>query len=157
MVYPIPAGVDTDAWTGLKFGFRVDRAAGAIAQGGALTLFSVAGGRVALLGVLGEVTTIIQAQANAAKLLHAPTVGTAVDLCTTLDINGKEVGTLLGISGVFGDALIGANAGAGRLPHAPIVLPVGNLRMNCVASSTGQVKWTAWWMALDTGASLVAA
>jgi hypothetical protein len=152
-----PGAVDQGAFRGIRFGFAVPRVTGNIAQTGSLTLFTVAGGRVVLNGIIGQVTTIIQAQANAAKLLHTPTVGTLLDLCATLDINAKEVGALFGITGTFATAMVGANAGACVLPTNPIVLPVGNLRMNCAASSTGQVQWTCWYLPLDEGASLVAA
>lgn len=157
MARPNPAAQDQDAYTALMYGFAAEKAAGALPQTGTASLFTVAGGRVLLMAIIGEVVTVLGATATNLKLLHTPTVGTAVDLCAVLAVANKEAGTLFGITGTFGDALVGANAGAGVCPKNGIVLPVGNLGWNTNANDTGTVKWTAWWVPLDSGATLVAA
>jgi len=153
-VVPNPGAVDGDAFTAQRFGFKTDRATGNIAQAGALTLFTVTGGRILLLGLIGEVTTIIQAQANNMKIISTPTVGTAVDIAAVVESNGKEVGALAGVDGTFATALSIANAGAGIMCARPVVIPVGTIQQNCVAASTGQMKWSAFWLPLDPGARL---
>jgi hypothetical protein len=150
-----PAAVDMPSFMALRLGIRADKAAAALPQTNHSTLFTIAGGRIALLGIIGEVTTIIQTQANNTKLTARPTTGTAVDICAVLSITAKEVGTLLGITGLFSDALVGANAGAGVLQRNPIILPIGTLDLDCAASNTGAIKWAAWYMPLDEGATLV--
>lgn len=152
-----PANADLPAFGFMRFGARADKAAAALPQTATGTLFTVSGGRVALLGLVGEVVSALGATATNAKILHTPTVGTAVDLCAVLAIASKEAGTLFGISGVFGDAMVGANAGAGILPTRPVVLPPGALGLNTNANNTGTVKWTAYYLPLDDGATLVAA
>jgi hypothetical protein len=133
----------------IGFGIKVDKATAALPQTTTGTLFTVSGGRVLLTGIVGEVTTIVQAQANNTKLVSTPTVGTAVDLCAVLDITGDEAGCLYGITGVFGDAMVGANAGATYLQLRPIVIPVGTIKLSCAASNTGSVKWSMTYIPLD--------
>lgn len=138
----------------ILLGSKVDKATAALPQTAAGTLFTVTGGRILLTSIVGEVTTVIQTQANNTKLVATPTTGTAVDICAVLDISAKEVGTLFGITGLFSDALVGANAGATVLPRNPVVIPIGTIKLNCAASNTGSVKWSVTYVALDDGASV---
>jgi hypothetical protein len=138
-------------------GVRVDRAASNIAQSGTLDLFTVAGGRVLVWMILGQVTTIIQAQADAVKLIAHPTTGSDVDLCATADINGLEVGGKLSLNGTLATALGKTLAGAAAGLALPVIIDPGVIRMNAAASNTGQIKWTLWYMPIDQGASVVAA
>jgi hypothetical protein len=141
----------------ILLGQKVDRATAALPQTAAGTLFTVTGGRILLTGIVGEVSTVIQTQANNTKIQSVPAVGTTVDLCAVLDITADEVGCLYGITGLFSDALVGANAGAGVLQHRSIVVPVGAIKLNCAASNTGSVKWSLTYIPLDNGASVAAA
>lgn len=141
----------------IALGSKVDRATAALPQTAAGTLFTVTGGRIALTSIVGEVTTVIQTQANNTKLQSVPTVGTTVDLCAVLDITAKEVGALFGITGLFSDALVGGTAGATVLPRNPIIIPVGAIKLNCAASNTGAVKWSITYVPLDDAASVAAA
>ena len=141
----------------IRFGIKVDRATASLPQTTQSALFTVATGRVLLTGIVGEVTTVIQTQANNTKIVSNPTTGTDVDLCAVLNITAKEVGTLFGITGLFSDALVGANAGAGVLPRNGIVIPIGTIDLNCAASNTGSVKWSVTYVPLDNGATITAA
>ena len=140
----------------LNLGMRVDKATATLPAGVAGALFNVIGGRVAIMGILGEVTTVIQTQINGTKLTANPTVGTAVDLCTALDITADEVGCLYGITGNVGDALVGANAGYAPLPEQPLVVAEGTIDLDCAATNTGSVKWSVWYVPLDDGAYIEA-
>jgi hypothetical protein len=142
---------------GISLGLKVDRATATLPQSTAGTLFTVTGGRIALTSIVGEVTTVIQTQANNTKLQSVPTTGTTVDLCAVLDITADEVGCLYGITGLFSDAMVGSNAGATVLPRNPIVVPVGAIKLNCAASNTGSVKWSITYIPLDDAASVAAA
>lgn len=141
----------------MVLGLRVDRATATLPQTTHSALFNVKGGRVAITGIVGEVTTIIQNQANNTKLTAYPTTGTAVDLCAVLSIANDEVGCLYGITGVPADALVGANAGAGPLCYRPLVVNIGTIDLDCAASNTGSVKWSIWYVPLDDGAYVEAA
>lgn len=149
------AGID--AAQPRSVGQRVIRATANLPQGVAAAIFTVAGGRVLVTQIVGEVTTIIQVVANATKLTANPTTGTSVDLCATLDITGDEEGALYGISGTFADALFGVNAGALEGQDKPAVVPIGTIDLDCAGSATGQVQWDIWYIPLDDGATIVAA
>jgi len=139
------------------FGGRVDRATATLPQTAQSALFTVSGGKVAILGIVGEVTTAIQNQANNTKIVSNPTTGTDVDLCAVLNIANDEIGTLYGITGTFATAMVGVNAGAGVMCSQPVVVPPGTIDLNCAASNTGSVKWSIWWLPLDDGATVTAA
>jgi len=109
------------------------------------------------MAILGEVTTVIQTQANNTKLVANPTAGTSVDLCAVLNISADEVGCLYGVTGTVGDALIGVNAGYAPLPARPLVVAAGTIDLDCAASNTGSVKWSIWYAPLDDGAVVTAA
>lgn len=141
----------------LQFGIKVDRAIATLPQTAAAAIFNIVGGRVLLTAIVGEVTVVIQTQANNTKLTANPTTGTSVAICAVLDITAKEVGTLFGISGLNSDALIGINAGALPGQTRPVVLPVGTIDLDCAASNTGSVKWSVLYMPLDDGAYMEAA
>ncbi len=149
--------LDAAAARTLLLGTRVDRATATLPQTTQAALFTVSGGRIMLTSIVGEVTTIIQTQANNTKLVANPTTGTDVDICAVLSITAKEVGCLFGITGLFSDAMVGANAGATVLPRNPVVIPVGTLDLSCAASNTGSVKWSITYVPFDAGAAVVAA
>lgn len=149
--------VQGDQLRTILFGSKADRTAAALPQTTQAALFTVTGGRVLVTSIVGEVTTVIQTQANATKLISNPTTGTDVDLCATLDITADQVGCLYGITGLFSDAMVGANAGAGVVPRNAVVVPVGTIDLSCAASNTGAVKWSLTYIPLDNGASVTAA
>lgn len=141
----------------IGLGLRVDRATATLPQTTAAAIFTVSGGRVAITGIVGEVTTVIQTQANDTKLTANPTTGTSVDLCAALNITADEAGCLYGIDGTVANALVGANAGYCPLPAMPLVVNEGTIDLDCAASNTGSVKWSIWYFPLDLGAEVTAA
>lgn len=138
-------------------GVRVDRATANLPQTATGTLFTVSGGRVMVTSIVGQVTTVVQAQANAVKLRATPTVGAVNDMSTTVDINAAAVGSLLAATGLAGDALVLSAGGAVSLLRNPILVAVGNIGLTTAASSTGQVKWSLTYIPYDDGAAVVAA
>lgn len=154
MPYPNPAAVDREIYSALRLGFRVDRATDTLPQTAAEALFTISGGRV-LAYILGEVTTVIQTQANNTQLIHNPGTGTSSNLCADLDISADEVSTLYSITGTPADAMLGAGQ-AVRFGN-PVVLHEGTVDLDCAASNTGSVKWSLWYVPIDEGASVAAA
>lgn len=154
---PNPGSQDLAVWAGLAFGVPVERPTAALPATTQAALFNVVGGRVAILSIIGEVTTVIQTQANNTKLVSNPTVGTDVDLCAVLSITAKEVGALFGITGLFSDAMVGANAGATVIPRNPVVVAAGTIDLSCAATNTGAVKWQIRYLPIDEGAYITAA
>lgn len=147
-----------DRITQLALGYRVSKSAATLPATTTQNIFTITGGRIAVFLLLGEVTTIVQAQACNLKVTSAPTTGTAVDLSSNLDINGKEAGTLL-LSELDGTALVGANAGAALsgVGTAFCIVPIGSIRIETSATNTGATKWDLFYFPLDMGAVAVSA
>ena len=145
------------AWFDKVSPVKVTRAISPLPQTKTETLFTVAGGKVKLTSLVGQITTAISADANAAKILHTPTEGSVIDLCATIDINAYAKGDVLSVTGIFADTLMPATKG-GAAPGMtkPIILKAGALGMNCAASKTGNIQWIAEYIPLDDGATLVA-
>lgn len=146
-----------DVLSQVHLGARVQRATAAIPQSTTGHIFNVVGGRVLVRMLLGEVTTIIQAQATTIKVTATPTAGSAVDMSATVDINALEVGGKLVLNGTAATALTKANAGSIIAQSTSVVVAVGTIDLITVASSTGALKWSIWYMPLDDGASITAA
>lgn len=149
--------VQGDQLRSIVLGQKVDRATATLPQTATGALFNITGGRVLVTDITGEVTTVLGATATNAKLVSTPTTGTAVDLCAVLAVASKEVGTLFGITGLFSDAMVGANAGASVAPRNGVVIPIGSIGLNTSASNTGSVKWSITYVPLDNGATVTAA
>jgi hypothetical protein len=139
----------------LLFGEKVSKAAANLPQSTNTVLFTVAGGRVILTALVGKVTTVIQSQATTLKLTAYPTTGTAADMCATTDMNAKEVGTLVSITGLATDALTAVSSGfVGTFTRHNIVVDVGTIKWVTAASSTGQMSWDLFYCSLDDGATV---
>jgi len=138
-------------------GMRVDKAAIAVAAISTKSLFTVVGGNCLVVGLIGEVTTIIETQADATKYISTPTVGSAVDLCSAVDITAQEVGGLLTITGVLATAAVKGTAGAGVMMANSIVVAPGVIGLNTAADNTGAMKFSIWYVPLEDGAYIEAA
>lgn len=139
----------------LLFGVRVEKSTGTLAAT-TIPLFTVAGGKVLLTSIVGEVTTAITV-ANSYKLQHNPTTGTTKDLCAATDIGTTDTpaGNLLGFQGLTGDSIL---TGPGAVPtiKQPIVLTAGQIE-SVSAGTDGVILWVVTYVPLDNGATLVAA
>lgn len=151
---PSPAGLSgPEAW------IRVDKAAATLPATTTQNIFTIAGGRVLVKLLLGEVSTVVQNQLCNLKVTSAPTTGTAVDIASNLNIQAFEAGALLQVEG-DGTALVGAAAGAGAVNAAnptEFVLPIGSVRIETSATNTGATKWTMLYRPLDSSARVVSA
>lgn len=142
----------------LTRGIRVDRATAALPQTTTSSLFTITSGRILLVGLVGEVTTVIQTQINATKLLFNPTAtGADQDLCAALDITADPVGELYTISGTVGDAMRSDLLIGNPYLAAPLLLSEGDIQLNCAASNTGSVSWSVIYVPWDAGAEVAAA
>jgi hypothetical protein len=153
MSYPNPAAQDQGAWSGLKLGFRVDRPVATLPQTTTTTYFTVAGGRV-MAFFLGEMVGASDATACNFNLVHTPTGGTVGDLSAAASIASKEIGCLIGITGIPGDATLIATAGV-RIQN-PAVLKPGAVGAKASGNNPGTTKWICWWLPIDEGATVVA-
>jgi hypothetical protein len=123
-------------------------------------LFTVAGGAVRILAIVGHITTALEAKANATKLVYTSTGGAAVDLCATLNVTGSAIRKLLTITGVAANPLaLSAAEGVvvSAVATAPIIVTPGALSLDCADTSTGVIDWYIEYEPLQTGATIVSA
>ena len=139
----------------LAYGVITQRPTAALPASGTGTLFTITGGRVRITSLIGEVTTVIQTQACTAKITSTPTVGAAVDLCATLDVTAKVVGSLFYITGTLANALVNAQCALAMAQQ--LIVNTGKIDLITGATNSGSVKWTIQWIPVDVGATLVAA
>lgn len=133
----------------------------ALPQSVTQNIYTIAGGRILLVALFGEVTTVIQAQATTIKFTSTPTTGSAIDLNTATgsDLTGKEVGARVTPANppASGTAAVITNAGYTNLEPLHLVIPIGVISVTTVASSTGGLKYDLIYVPLDDGASVTAA
>jgi hypothetical protein len=141
-------------------GMRVVKAASSCAATTDVELFTVGGGKIALIGLVGEMDGTME---NAATtiLIKCVVSGTDTDLSiasTTIAL--LAVNTMLTLPAAVGSVLtISTNEGAALLNAAPtyIVQP-GTIEMTVgAATNTGTITWTLWYVPMDPGAYVEAA
>jgi hypothetical protein len=140
-------------------GKQVSKTAATLPATTTQNIFTIAGGRVMVMALVGEVTTICSATATNLKATSVPTTGSAVDIAANLAIANFEAGAILVVEG-DGTALIGTSAGAGFAPALnalPFILPIGVVRIETSATNTGATKWDMWYVPMDDGAFVVSA
>ena len=136
-----------------------ERATGVLAQTADLALFRITGGKIRVLGIYGEITTVIETQANATLLKLNPSgTGADTDLCAALDISADAVGSIYTITGDFSDAMqegaLWAVETDKSMEPGGIILGPGDIELECAASNTGKVKWTLNYELIDAGANV---
>lgn len=136
--------------------FQAWRATAALPATTQSAIFTVTG-RVQLVDIIGEVTTVIQTQADNLKLVSNPTVGADVDICAVKDVTAAAVGTQLSITGTFATAMVQTASGAFVRQAASTIIAAGTLDLSASATNTGSVKWTARYIPVDPGARMIAA
>lgn len=148
-----------DALMASGLGIRVDRAS-ADCQGAADTpIFTIAGGRVLVTMLLGEVADVaIAGGANNFRLQSNPTAtGTTTDLCANLDIDADPIGTMYSVDGVPGTALVRGEEGAVQgMSVRGVVVPVGQIETVSAGNVAGQMKWSLFYVPIDDGAYVTA-
>lgn len=136
--------------------YVTNRASATLPATTATPYFTVTG-KVKIYSIIGEVTTVVQAQANAVKLIANPTVGADVDLCTTVESNAAAVGSLFTITGTFANAMIKTVSAAVPAQASPVIVTAGTIDFSTAATNTGATKWTVVWEPVDQGAMVLAA
>jgi hypothetical protein len=134
------------------------RPAAALPQTAQTAIFTVKGGPISLLALVGKVGTVMGATAtNLTVVGNSAASGIAdVNLCTATAIANLAVGTLLGlqVSGI-GSALA-TGGGIGGL-RTPLVIDAGTIDLLTSASDTGTIEWFAMWEPIAPNGRLVLA
>lgn len=150
--------LDAASIRAVTLGTLVTRATATLPQSVAGALFTITGGRIMVISLIGEVTTVIQTQANNTKLVFDPTAaGADQDLCAVLDITADAVGEHYTISGTVGDAMRSDLLIGNGVLQEPLILSEGDIELNCAASNTGSVAWDLIYSAIDTDATVASA
>lgn len=135
-------------------GIGVYRATSALGQTGNQTLFTVSGGLCIVTTMVGEVTTAVQAQANALLLRSVSTSGSITTLLmSSFETNALALGTLLSVPGLPATAPV---TGGMVTQGNEFVVPAGIIQANYAASNTGAIRWTLTYVPLTPGAAIVA-
>ena len=142
----------------INHGLKVDRAA-ALITAASVPLFTIAGGRVAIHEIFGEIMVQIAATATLIHIDVEPTAGGAVPLCIdSADIQGHIVGQLYSVPAAVGSAMTVAAGGAYVKTMPTVISGVGTINLHASAApATGTVKWTVVYVPIDEGAYIEAA
>jgi len=145
-----------DMLTTMYLGYHVARATAALPQSTNHALFTVAGGRVEVTLLFGEVTTAIQNSDPVLSVNSTPTPGTVLALGATVDTTSLEIGGFLRVVGAGN--LVKSLAGAAlSTTYCSFVVPIGTIRLAGGASKQGNMKWDVFYKPLDEGATVTAA
>jgi len=142
-------------------GTVVPRTAADIFDGTTTSIFTIAGGLVAITSItlLVEAAAVDATNSNV-KLSANPTTGTTVDICANLDVISDEEGTVYSITGTLSDALAGTAAGAVAAQAKPVIAQTGTIDLVSSADAgTGgaTVSCVCCYIPLTAGATVVAA
>ena len=140
----------------INLGTKVSTTGKTVPQNANSALFTVSGGRVVVLGIVGEVTTVIGGTTPSAKLVANPTTGTDSDITSAVAISSDPVGNLYGVATVGG--ALAVLESVAPLNQTPFVVKAGTIDLNVsAADATGAIKWDLFYVPLDAGASVTAA
>jgi hypothetical protein len=143
----------------LTTGIRVDRATDTLPQTADEAIFTITTGRILLVGLVGEVTTVIGSGTTPnLKVKFNPTAtGADQDLCANLDIGDAAVGTLLTITGTVANALVQDLLIGNAMLANPLVLSEGDIEIETDESVTGSISWSLLYVPWDASAEVAAA
>ena len=122
-------------------------------------IFTVSGGRILIVALIGEVTTAVQNQACTLAIGTAPTVGTGstTALGTASSIIAAPIGTHFGINPGSATATDLATQAGISTPAGRFLVDVGTITITTSATNTGSVKWDLIYVPWDTAAAVAAA
>src|SRR5579859_6798280 len=90
----------------LAMGIKVSRAANTLPATTTGNIFTVSGGRILVLALVGQVTVAIQNQACSLSINAVATAGSTLALCTAGPIINAPVGTHFSLPSSAGSALV---------------------------------------------------
>ena len=110
----------------------------ALDGGTVANVFTISGGPIQLIGLVGVCTEAVSAHACNARWVMDPTVGIDTNICGNLDIQSLAIGEFLHVTGVIANAMVKSVPGT-ALPACcgqavPLVLPVGTIDLTLANS-----------------------
>lgn len=132
-----------------------------VTGGSVADIFTITGGPIEVISLVGEVTTVVSNNPCDMKLIMDPTAGADTDMCLVLDIDNFVVNTWIHLDGTIGNAAVEGVPGT-ALPlgvgmDIPLILPPGTIDMNLANSDpgTGAITWYMRYKPLKTGVAVV--
>lgn len=140
-------------------GYLVARATSALPATATGNIFTVTGGRILIVSLVGEVTTAVQNQACTIALGYAPTVGTGstTALGTASSVIAAPIGTHVGFNPGGAAAVDLATQAGVSVPSARFLVDPGAVTITTSATNTGSVKWDLIYVPYDTNVTVTAA
>ena len=147
-------GDGTDTSVNSLLGKKITKAKSDIFDGTTSTIFTVANGRVLVTQLTGEIEdAALDNSASDTKIQCNPTNGSTKDLCANLDLDSAEQYSLLGITGIPGDAMIkGSSGGVQGMTVKGIIVPEGTIELVSAAdigTGAGTGSFEIWYIPLD--------
>ena len=146
----------------INYGLRVDKGPVLATAWGVQVvypLFNLVGGRVRILQLIGEITTVLSNNATLVKYYFTPTGGAQIDLSAiSLTIAQLAVGKRILAAGTIGGATTFSGIGASMEQTTPyIVGQVGvggaiGIESTTASLTSGAAKFSLWYIPLDDGA-----
>ena len=124
-------------------------------------LFRIAGGKILLTSIIGQVTiAVVCAGVANTKIVYTPTTGlaTELDLTAAIDLSAGDNGAedaILTFDGTIGNPLLTDEKEGVDTPSmaTPVILQPGVIAVQQAhAAATGSIKWSMQYVALDVGA-----
>lgn len=157
--------VDGESIRAAALGVKVEKTAAVPASGSTDDLFSVDGGAVYLIDLIGIVETALVADTDLSLQFDPDDGGSDVDLAdssTPLVADSDPTGTIYSLNGTFGGDLVASldAAQVGRIGTNVIVLADdGNIKLTSAGGGAGggSIHWYLFYIPIETGAVVTAA
>lgn len=138
----------------------IEKSDGAVLSG-ADPLFTITGGPIMVLSIVGIVTTILGGAANGTLQATTTVPSATVALSTTVAIDNDAAGTSYRFIGATG-VLTPVTAGAVIIDPVTVgdckfLVPIGNINFLGSAARTGNIKWYMTYIPLSPSSVVVAA
>jgi len=134
---------------------------------GSQSLFTVAGGLVAVTALVGIATIAFDGTVTSINLTHTPTGGAAADIAAATVVTSDAIGTIYTVTGVAAEGLSLQTTGGAETPTvtfgklwqhgAALVLPAGSLKYKGTAADAGTVEWHLTYVPISSSATVTAA
>ena len=140
-------------------GYLVSRATNTLPATATGNIFTVTGGRILIVSLVGEVTAAVQNQACTVAVGYAPTVGTGstTALGTASSVIAAPIGTHVSFNPGGAAAVDLATQAGVTVPSTRFLVDAGAITITTSATNTGSVKWDLIYVPYDTNATVAAA
>ena len=146
---------------GVGAGIQVTRAAALHPDQTTEDIFSIDGGRIALIGFLGEVTVAVPANHDYTIVFDPDLGGSNITLGALLAVDSDPAGSFYVLNDTLAGALVvSTDVVASAALEQPLILAAGDIAWTTAGGgtvgTTTRVRWDVWYVPLDDGAVVTA-